>query len=80
MFFSLFHLQYFPDHFVRKDIFRMVIACVNCNRGCQWTGKYSELKVRFLHNYFFWGGGWDESACQALGKFIHVAGDRVYLL
>ena len=41
-------LQYFPDHFVRKDINKMKINCKYCTKGCNWTGKYGELQVIFV--------------------------------
>ena len=39
------HLQYFPDHFVHKEILNFNIRYVNHTEGCAWIGKVSTLEV-----------------------------------
>ncbi|XP_019852875.1 PREDICTED: TNF receptor-associated factor 2-like [Amphimedon queenslandica] len=34
---------FFPDRFVRKEISRFVVACINRKFGCIWEGKLGEL-------------------------------------
>ncbi|XP_019852876.1 PREDICTED: TNF receptor-associated factor 3-like isoform X1 [Amphimedon queenslandica] len=34
---------FFPDRFVRKEINRFIVACINCKFGCGWEGMMGEL-------------------------------------
>ena len=40
----LLSFQYFPDRFVRKDILGLSISCKFHHMGCDWEGKFGELK------------------------------------
>ena len=37
-------MQYFPDRFVRREIQALDVWCKFRDDGCEWEGKYAELK------------------------------------
>lgn len=37
-------VQFFPDRFVRKEIAKFLVRCVNHEKGCGWRGLVSKLQ------------------------------------
>ena len=40
--------QFFPDRFIRKEIKRCPVNCINSKHGCDWSGSLGDLEDHLM--------------------------------
>ena len=64
---------FFPDRFVRREIARFSVHCVNHEKGCTWTGLAGELQLHFRSCQH------SQIQCQYCNDWIVPAEQNVHL-